>query len=121
PAVAADYLINAVALRSYMEQVRAVAEDIGLPDRGQGILAQVLALPGVVPEPASGAYDAEEDWPVLERAVEMAIGLMQRMRLDEARAMADQLLHLRDHIGAELGRVRLRIPNVADAYRERLL
>ncbi len=121
PAVAADDLINAMALRSYMEQVRAVAEDLGLPDRGQGMLAQVLALPGVVPEPASGAYSADEDWPVLERAVEMAIGRMQQMRLDEGRAMADQLLHLRDHIGAELGRVRLRIPSVADAYRERLL
>src|SRR6187551_3446735 len=34
PAVATDYVINAMALRSYMEQVRAVAEDIGLPDRG---------------------------------------------------------------------------------------
>jgi uncharacterized protein (TIGR00255 family) len=121
PAVAQDYAINAVALRSYLEQVRVIAEDLGLTDRGQSLLAQVLALPGVVPEPASGAYNADEDWPVLERAVEMAIARMQQMRQDEGRAMADQLLHLRDHIGAELGRIRLRIPSVADVYRERLL
>ncbi|MGL4549600.1 MAG: YicC/YloC family endoribonuclease [Gemmataceae bacterium] len=120
PVKAQDYVINAVALRSYLQQVRAASDGLALPDGGQSLLAQILALPGVVPEPASGAYSAEEDWPVFEKAVELAVGRMQQMRLDEGRAMASQLLHLRDHIGSELALVRKRVPAVADAYRERL-
>src|SRR5215203_1651828 len=48
PVQAQDYVINATALRSYLDQLRAVAHTFGLPDGGQGLLSQVLALPGVV-------------------------------------------------------------------------
>lgn len=121
PIQSQDYVINTVALRSYLEQVRGVADNLGLSESGQqSLLAQVLALPGVVPEAAHRAYNAEEDWPVIERAIELAVGRMQQMRLDEGRAMAAQLLHLRDHISGELTQIRRRVPTVADAYRERL-
>src|SRR6516165_6152769 len=46
-----DFQINAVALQSYVHQLRELAGGLGLADQGQGLLSQVLALPGVVPEP----------------------------------------------------------------------
>src|SRR5262245_25411088 len=53
-----DFQVNAVALESYLAQVRAVASSLGLADLGP-LLAGVLALPGVVPEPASGSLSLE--------------------------------------------------------------
>src|SRR5262249_57858963 len=48
---AQDFRINAVALRSYLGQLRAVADELGLRDRGDVLLGQALALPGVVAQP----------------------------------------------------------------------
>src|SRR6516164_5369706 len=45
---AQDFQVNAVALRSYVEQIHA-AQPIHMKD----LLAGVLALPGVVPEPGT--------------------------------------------------------------------
>src|SRR6516162_7666763 len=50
-----DFQVNAAALRSYTEQVRKIAAELSIADGGQCFLSQVLALPGVVPEPASAA------------------------------------------------------------------
>src|SRR5246127_5410137 len=47
---AQDYRINTTALRSYIQQLRGVWDELGLHERGDILLAQVLALPGVVPE-----------------------------------------------------------------------
>src|SRR5262245_10443172 len=47
-ASAQDYRINAVALASYIQQVKEVSIKAGLP--AETLLGQVLALPGVVPE-----------------------------------------------------------------------
>jgi uncharacterized protein (TIGR00255 family) len=118
---AGDFQINAVALRSFVTQVRGLAGELGLPDGGQSLLGQILALPGVVPEPASVSLDLEEEWPILERVLEQALAKLQAMRLEEGRAMALELLQLRDHIRRELEQIRTRAPRVADSYRDRLL
>src|SRR5205823_2473671 len=99
-----DFQVNAVALRSYVTQVRSLAEPLGLHDGGQALLGQVLALPGVVPEPASMSLQLDEEWPILERVLEQALAKLQAMRLEEGRAMAQELLQLRDHIGGQLER-----------------
>ncbi len=116
-----DFQINAVALRAYLTQLRAVAEEQGLPDRGHALLGQALSLPGVVPEPASGGFRLEDEWPVVERVLGEALGKLQAMREEEGRAMARELLALRDRIGEELALVRARAPQVSVAFRDRLL
>ena len=69
---AQDFQINAVALRSYLGQLRPSRPS--WPGRRRPDAAgQVLALPGVVPEPASASLDLEEEWPVLERVLEQAL------------------------------------------------
>lgn len=111
-----DFQVNAVALKSYVEQVSAIS-----PAHVQELLAGVLALPGVVPEPGTSSLKIDEEWPVMERVLEAALGKLQTMRQEEGRAMAQELLSLRDHIAAELAAIRARAPQVAVLFRDRLL
>ncbi len=118
---AQDFQINAVALRSYLTQLRSISGELALSDGGESLLGQVLALPGVVPEPASASLNLEEEWPVVERVLDQAIARLQTMRQEEGRAMATELLGLRDHIAAQLEQIRQRVPVVGESYRDRLL
>jgi uncharacterized protein (TIGR00255 family) len=116
-----DYRINATALRSYLTQLRALGPELGLGEGGDRLLAQVLALPGVVPEPGGLAYRLHEDWPFMERVLQEALARLQAMRQEEGRAMAQEMLGYRDAIARHLDRIRARIPHVAASYRDRLL
>jgi uncharacterized protein (TIGR00255 family) len=116
-----DFQVNAAALRSYVGQLRGLVAELGLAGREDVLLAQALALPGVVAEPGSGTLNLEQDWPVLERVLEQALGRLQTMRQDEGEAMARELLQLRDAIGAELDAIRERSSQVVLSYRDRLL
>jgi uncharacterized protein (TIGR00255 family) len=118
---AQDFQINAVALQSYLGQLRGLCQQMGLPGQESAFIGQLVALPGVVPEPATASLNLEEEWPVLEGVLEKAVARLQAMRQEEGRAMAQELLALRDHIGRELGQIRARIPQVAEGYRDRLL
>ena len=119
PAAEADFVINPVALRSYLAQAQAVARELGLT--GGEVLGQVLALPGVVPVPQGAGLQMEEEWPLVEGVLEQALGRLQQMRQEEGRAMAVQLLSLRDHIAGQLTLIRARAPTVGDLFRGRLL
>jgi len=116
-----DFQINAVALRSYLQQLQPLTGEFGLAAQSQHLLGSVLELPGVVPEPSTSTFSLEEEWPVLEQVLEKALARLQAMRLDEGRAMAQELLQLRDHIASELDHIRTRVPQVTEAYRDRLL
>jgi uncharacterized protein (TIGR00255 family) len=118
-----DFRINITALRSYLNQLRSVFGELGLEPRGDGaggVLAQVLALPGVVPEPGSQTFDLHEDWPVMEKVLEEALSRLQAMRQEEGRAMAQELLGNRDTIASHLEKIRARIPQVTVGFRDRL-
>jgi uncharacterized protein (TIGR00255 family) len=117
-----DYPINTTALKSYLTQLQAVCTELSLPETTRTALAsQVLALPGVVPESAILSFNQEEDWPLIERVLVQAVERLQAMRLEEGRAMAQELLQHRHSIGRELEAIRQRIPHVASQYRDRLL
>jgi uncharacterized protein (TIGR00255 family) len=115
------YQINAVALESYVRQVRAACKGLDLPDGGLSLLGQALALPGVAPDPASAAFSFEEEWPLIEKVLQQALNKLQAMRQEEGRAMAQELLQHRDHIAAQLEQIRQQVPRVASLYRDRLL
>jgi uncharacterized protein (TIGR00255 family) len=115
---AQDFRINLTALRSYLGQLHGLSEELGL--RNDVLLGQVLALPGVVPEPGATPLAFEEEWPMIERVLEEALRRLQAMRQEEGRAMAQELLQNRDAIAAQLERIRQRAPEIAGAYRDRL-
>jgi uncharacterized protein (TIGR00255 family) len=116
-----DFRINPTALRSYLRQLQALEGELGQgKTRGDSFLAQVLALPGVVPEPGSAVFHRDEEWPLLERVLEEALGRLQTMRQEEGRAMAQEFLQYRDHIARQLEQIRQRAPQVVAGYRDRL-
>jgi uncharacterized protein (TIGR00255 family) len=119
--IAADFRLNPSALRSYLSQLRELADELGLRDRGEALLGQVLALPGVVAEAGSLAFKLHEDWPLIEPVLEQALDQLQTMRQEEGRAMAQELLAYRDHIRGRLEQIRQRAPQVASVFRDRLL
>ncbi len=118
---AQEFQINAAALQSYVHQVRELAGTLKLGDQWPMLMSQVLALPGVVPEPATAALNMDEEWPILSRVLEQALERLQAMRQEEGRAMAQELLQMRDHIAVQLEHIRALVPRVAVLYRDRLL
>lgn len=115
-----DFRLNSVALGSYIQQLRKTAEDLGMGEVGGALLAGVLALPGVVVEPGSLAFQLHEDWPIIEKVLTQALDHLQNMRQEEGRAMAQELLAHRDTIAHHLERIRQRVPQVATSFRDRL-
>src|SRR5438445_1651156 len=97
-----DFRLNPVALRSYVGQIRTLAQELDLPQGGAALMGQVLALPGVVVEPGILAFQLHDDWPIIERVLEQALAGLQTMRQDEGKAMAQELLANRDTIAAHL-------------------
>jgi uncharacterized protein (TIGR00255 family) len=115
-----DFRINPVALSSYAGQIKDLAERLGLGQRGDALLAQVLTLPGVVPEPGSLAHSLHDDWPLIEKVLLEALERLQHMRQEEGRAMAGELLAQRSAIADHLDIIRQRAGGVASAFRDRL-
>jgi uncharacterized protein (TIGR00255 family) len=111
-----DYRLNPVAIRSYLDQLRAMAPELG----GRVPVEHVLALPGVVGESVVGNYEPMDDWPKVRIAVAQALDRLHTMRSQEGRAMRDQLLALRDQIATDLAKVAERAPIAVEAYRDRL-
>jgi uncharacterized protein (TIGR00255 family) len=116
-----EYKINTVALRCYLNQLRALQDELDLGQDCRPMLAQVLILPGVVPEPGQFSLELAEEWPVIERVFEEALARLQTMRQQEGQAMAQDLRAQHEHLVAILERIRGRVPQVALAFRERLL
>jgi uncharacterized protein YicC (UPF0701 family) len=118
-----DFRINGTALKSYLDQLRALGRELNLRAAGtahfepEALLAHVLALPGVVAEPGASPSAAEEGWPIFKRVLEQALARLQAMRQEEGRAMAQELLQLRDQIAGQLASIRQRSPRVVLAFR----
>jgi uncharacterized protein (TIGR00255 family) len=116
-----DFRINAVALSSYVRQVRDLFPQLELGERSEVLLSQVLMLPGVVPEPGGHSSSLHDDWPLIEKVLVAALAQLQAMRQEEGRAMAGELLMHRDTIGKHLQVIREQTGKVAPAFRDRLL
>src|SRR5262249_385159 len=114
-----DFRINPTALRSYLGQLRAISQEANGGDP-TALLGHVLALPGVVAEPGNTSFNADEEWPTVERVLEGALARLQAMRQEEGRTMAEEFLRYREQISAVVRQIRERAPEVVAAYRDRL-
>ncbi len=108
--------INAGAVRSYVEQLRAIEGCSEMPID----LGTLLSMPGVC-EPREFPEDCKEQWwRLLSKMTDQAIERLLVMRQNEGRALRDDLLNhvarVREHIQV----IRGRAPEVVKYYQERL-
>ncbi len=116
PRLAEDYRLNAVALKSYRDQILALQGSA----ETRVEYAELLRLPGVVEERRNAQGDPHDDWPVLSRVIADALTRLQDSRAEEGHAMAAELLVLGKAVADELGQVADRGPEVVASYQKRL-
>ena len=115
---AEDFRVNADVLNGYREQLEAIRTTWGSSEPVR--IDALLTLPGVVNEDPRTEADAEEDWPLIKETLEAAMANMAKMREDEGRAMAADLIANCSTIARELTAIEARAPQVVDSYRARL-
>lgn len=120
PSQAKDLKLNTTALKTYLQQIRGICNELGQADYAAPLLAGVLDLPGVAPEPVHFGAPPEDEWPIVERTLEDSLRRLDAMRKDEGQAMAKDLLHNHRHIKDQLELIRRHMPTVMGNYRQRL-
>ena len=112
-----NYRLNETALNAYYQQLRRLQTAAGNPSDVRWEL--LLPLPGVVNE-ESTTRNAEEDWPLIERTIHLALDGLARMRGEEGEAMSRDLAENSEAIARELVEVDKLAPLVSGSYRGRL-
>ncbi len=115
-----DFRINPVAFRSYVEQIHNLCVQNGWSERENALLGQIINLPGVAPEPGSIGRPSDSEMDAVEKTLDSALKNLNRMRSDEGRAMAAELLLLHNRITGHLDRIRSHMPVVTSLHRTRL-
>ncbi len=115
---AEGYRINKEVLDGYRQQIEAMHREWHISQPVS--LESLLLLPGVVDEGCVGPDVAAEDWPAICETLEKAIDNMDRMRLEEGRAMAADLEANARTAATCLDVIQERGPLVVEGYRARL-
>ena len=113
-----DFRINTSVLASYRRQLEELQKQWHVPTPVP--LESLLLLPGVVAENPTTAEDAEADWPLIKKTLAAALENLAKMRIEEGRAMGDDLRANCRTIAAGLAEIEKRAPLVAESYRGRL-
>jgi uncharacterized protein (TIGR00255 family) len=115
---AADYEINELLLTRYLQQLRRLNAKLGLDDSFSP--TQLLTLPGVT----KGSIPSDDKTclvrPAVEMAVKKALTELQTMRQNEGASMITDLCENNRLLIELIGKVVLRVPEVAEQYRLRL-
>jgi uncharacterized protein (TIGR00255 family) len=118
-AAANEYRLNEAVLNGYLQQLSSLSGHS--LESQMSALPHLLALPGVVREPAAHPDRLEAEWPTIEGALNEAFTRLDQMRVDEGRAMAADLGVNARSVAVELAAIEKRTPLVVDAYRQRLM
>ena len=110
---AQEFRINAAVLSSYREQLGGLTDDSASIDA-------LLQLPGVVEQRAVAKMDAEALWEIVKPAVQQAVASLDKMRIEEGKAMELDLVKNCESIREVLTSIEAVVPRVAAAYGDRL-
>jgi len=113
--------INTAALTAYLVQLKEVCIAAGTPTLMDSLAASVLQLPGIAPESELLGGPPEEEWPLVEETLTVALGKLDAVRKTEGKAMAEELLLYNRKMAEELQRVQAHLPRVMADYRQRIL
>jgi uncharacterized protein (TIGR00255 family) len=114
---AAAYALNEEVLDSYRKQLEGLHKRWHVSESVP--LESLLSLPGAVND-QTRMVDADQAWPVVEKAVNDALQHLDQMRKAEGEAMAADLLSNLDMIAGQLTAIEQRAPQVVESYRQRL-
>lgn len=115
---AENFRINAAVLDNYRTQIVAIA---GLNEDDKVSFETLLQLPGVIDEQGRATSEPRDDWPAIEPVLQEALAAVNKMRLDEGKALLADLVANAQHIEQFLDKVAERAPAVVESYQARLL
>ncbi|HEY1189852.1 MAG TPA: YicC/YloC family endoribonuclease [Gemmata sp.] len=119
-AVAAPVL-NTAVLAGYLKQLRDSCTEAGTPELIAPLAAGALALPGVALETRNGGTPPDDEWPVVEQALDAALVKLNQMRREEGAAVAAELMAHHGAIAEQLAAIKVLLPGVVTEYRHRIL
>jgi uncharacterized protein (TIGR00255 family) len=110
--------INSKLAGVYVRELRALAKSLRL---GDAVTLEMLTrAPGVL-QPAEEIREAEELWPVTEKALSAALDILLKMRQREGGCLARDLKSRIGTMRSGVRRVQALAPKAAERYREQLL
>jgi len=114
---------NALALdtalaRSYHEAMLTLQKELSAP--GEITIGTILQAPGVMRSPEH-TVNADDAWPVVQRALNTALGDLIKMREHEGKHLAKDLIHRLKTLRKEIKEIRALYPDVVKKYRSALL
>ncbi len=110
--------LDTALARSYHEAMRALQKELSAP--GEITIGTILQAPGVMRAPEE-IIEANKVWPAVERALNMALAELIKMREREGKHLAKDLIHRLKTLRSELKEVRALYPNVVKRYRDAML
>ncbi|MEY2482890.1 MAG: hypothetical protein QOK24_1418 [Verrucomicrobiota bacterium] len=109
--------LDTALARSYHEAMLTLQKELSAP--GEITIGTILQAPGVMRSPEH-SIDAEKAWPVLQKALALALADLIKMREREGKHLAKDLIHRLKVLRAEIKQVRALYPEVVKKYRNTL-
>ncbi len=109
--------LDTALARSYHDAMRALQKELSAP--GEITIGTILQAPGVM-RFSENSIDGQAAWPAVERALNLALAELIKMREREGKHLAKDLIHRLKIIRAEIKNVRALFPEVVKKYRTAL-
>ena len=111
--------VSALALdtalaRSYHEAMLTLQKELSAP--GEITIGTILQAPGVMRSPEH-TMDADDAWPIVQRALNSALGDLIKMREREGKHLAKDLIHRLKTLRKDIKEIRALYPDVVKKYR----
>jgi len=106
--------LDTALARSYQEAMLTLQKELSAP--GEITIGTILQAPGVMRSPEQ-SIDADEAWPVVQRALGIALGELIKMREREGKHLAKDLIHRLKTLRKDIKEIRALYPEVVKKYR----
>jgi len=110
--------LDTTLARSYHQAMLTLQKELSAP--GEISIGTILQAPGVMRSPEH-SVDAQEAWPVLQKALMLALTDLIRMRESEGKHLAKDLIHRLKVLRGQIKEIRALYPEVVKKYRAALL
>jgi uncharacterized protein (TIGR00255 family) len=111
---ASAFALDTALARSYHEAMLTLQKELSAP--GEITIGTILQAPGVMHSPER-TVNADDAWPVMQRALNTALGDLIKMREHEGKHLAKDLIHRLKTLRAEIKEIRKLYPEVVKKYR----